>query len=427
MKRIILRSVILIFFLTFIFVNHQTLFKSDNSTYSSSSSASLTSILDISGTKSSNPYTADSYAFTVSVDGAYTINNSFNQNPSYPMSYTVTNSSGDVLIPSNGYISTPVTQMLNADTYNLNIYGEGDYNVSIVKAPDGVIPANAITLPLNTLSNEKMPSWSYYQNIYYTINLPFYAHYKFFQNYPGTGNLSVTINPGNTHPLLFSDYTQHSVDQLLSAGNYTIDVHKTSYSGPFNFSVELIPNNPYYVIDSATPISIGTPVIGTTSNTNIFNLTIPTSGSYTVNLTAEQATTTWFYIFNNTYDLIGNVTSYSYPEQLIINLKASYYYIQLYDISGSGSFSLEVSSNNPVTHSSTTTTTTTTSKTSNSSSVGSSNTSSSPPSTTSSNPISFTSESSSKKSKISPFSSLDIIIISIIIISSVSLIKRRRS
>ena len=369
-----------------------------------------------------------SYVFTITVSGAYSINFTFIPVSGYTMTYTVKNSTGGLFIPSSQYgiAQTPQTQMFYADSFTLEILGQGQYNVSVFQAPQGVIPADPVILPLNTISNEKMPNWSYYQNIYYNVTLPYYTTYKFIQNYSGPGNLTAVLQEPQSQIVLFNDFTQHSITETLTAGNYSIHFHKMSYSGTFNFSVEIEPSFPYYTVDSAVPINLNSPVTGNISITNLYNVTIPSNGSYTFNLTADQGTTFWYYIFNSTENMVGNITLYSYPEQITLDLSAGYYYIQLYDISGSGYFSLEISSNNaappPSTTSSISTTPTkSTTTTSSSSSTTTISTKVSSPSSTTQKQT-----SSSTNSKTSPFSSLEVIFLSIILIGSVSLILRRR-
>lgn len=437
MKKVIIKCLILIFLATILFNNNPALADTNNLTSNQSTTYSLPLNSVASGTLT-NINNLITYVFTISNPGAYSINVSLIPQSGYSLQYTVTNSTGNVFLYAN---SVSQTQMFYADSFNLIIGGQGQYKVSVFHAPnDGVLLATALQLKLNTPTIETIPSWSSYTNFYYNITLPSYTTYSFTQNYLGNSNsyLDVEIvgwGPNfQTNILLFNNYTQHTISELLNAGNYTIRLIKMKpYSGSFNLTVNLIPSYPPYNLYLAPQISLDTPITTDISTNNVFNLTTTFSSFYTFNLTSSSVNTFWLYIFNQSGTILGNVTTYTYPEQITIDLTAGVYYILVDQISGSGQFTVEASSSSPPPTTSTTPSTSSpgsSSTSSRSSSTQNSSSSSSHTTSTSiltaSNGNGQNSSSNTKNSKPSPFSSIYVIFMSLLIISSITLISRRR-
>lgn len=220
-------------------------------------------------------------------------------------------------------------------------------NITETTAANGDSIATAINLPLNTIVNGTISSSSY-DSVYYNVTI----------TNPGLYSFNVTADPSTTNFDLFifsSNDTMlgYSADSIypetiigtVPSGVYILEVQPFTGNGAFSISAANYAYHPGENLANAITLPFNTTVDSTIPYGYYFNVSIINSGYYKFNLSTINGFTF------NLYDSQGSQLQSSvsppdpspyWQQEILANLSAGSYYLEVNDNYGTGPFNISV-------------------------------------------------------------------------------------
>lgn len=291
----------------------------------------------------------------------------------------------------------------------LDVFGSGTFDLTVnpYVIHQGEDMIHAITLPINTTTTGLLPYNNYYNFTItnqgnYNINLTYSSSISpVYDLYRGDGTIIMNLVSG-------------AETFVLSKGNYYIVVTSESGLGSFNLTLELFPSIPGQNRENAIDLTSGIPVKGSVAvNQKIwYNFTISVSGDYFIELDSSSTGSILnFDVYSEAGFMFSGIAGFTYPLELNFTLPVGTYSIAVYSTYNSGNYNLTYNlvSNTYQPPSS---------QIYYSSVPGSS-------SNTTSSSVTLSKTTPTSKTNTTPFSSAEIIILSLLVLSGWCLFRKR--
>ena len=226
--------------------------------------------------------------------------------------------------------------------YSIDIYdySSSPFTIEAISYPTvqpGEISSNAINLTLNT--NQ---TFNYPYSIWFNVTIANSGDYKVYLSYYNTtAGMSFSFYDKNLYNLGYSYFYGSTSQQLpitLSAGYYYIQVYSQISNTTFNLDV-----TPYTIqsgesLNHSMNLPLNTSINGSYPFNRFYNTTVPTNGTYRINVTTKNFTNTNYYpnpisfhiqSSNGTY--LGYSNYMGYMQDFVINMTTSETYTIVLD------------------------------------------------------------------------------------------------
>lgn len=218
-------------------------------------------------------------------------------------------------------------------------------NTTVISANTGSTVGNAIPLSLNTTVTGSI---STYADTYYNVTISNSGLYKF--NLTG-GSADVYLyiydSAGNLVDYTGNDFSPNVWIGTVSSGVYIIDVYCAYGPGSYYLTVSPYSWHPGENLAHAISLPLNTTLTGTIPYNYYYNVSLSSNGYYQFNLTAVNTTDFYFNLYSNDGSLLQysnspTISTTYYPQEILSNLTAGSYYLNVNSYSSSGSFNVSV-------------------------------------------------------------------------------------
>lgn len=302
----------------------------------------------------------------------------------------VYDNNGVMLGQTDGFSTSQLlTLNLTSGIYYLEIsneIGAGTFNLIVKQVPN--IPGSrifyAFDLSLNTSYYGNLPN-----DVWYNVSIKNAGTYVFdLSGYPADYKYVEVFNSsGFVLANKFTGYSYGIVNLYLDPGIYSMKIYDRSNGGFFDLEVNPAPQISGQFKNNTIQLPLNSVITGNLHISEWFSFHLPNSGKYTLTVNMSSGVTFNTYIINNVYSVLGSSSDSSLSAKYTVNLSPGSYLIEIFITKGTGSFSMSLNAYQP---------------------------------------SASLSNSSTASSKTTPFSSINTIFLSFIVIGLISLQLRKK-